>query len=482
MGITMKKTVKLPKDFFLGAAASAWQTEGWKGKKENQDSYMDLWYKENKKVWHNGYGPAIATNYYERYQEDIGYMKTIGLQCYRTSISWSRFLIDYETVIVDEDYAAYYDKMLDELIAQGIEPMVCLEHYEVPASLQEKYDAWSSKHVVDLYIKYVEEVLKRYSHKVKYWFAFNEPIVVQTRIHLDAVRYPFVQDSKAWMQWNYNKALATSRAMKLYREGGYRILGGKFGTIINVEMAYPRGSSSFDREAADKYDMFYNRIFLDPAIKGVFEPELFKICEEYGILMEYTPEEMKIIKENPVDWIGINLYHPNRVKGRSTAVAKEAPFHPNFFYEDFNMPGIKMNPYRGWEIYPEMMYDFSLRMKREYGDIDWFIAESGMGVEKEEQYKDEKGVVQDDYRIEFIQQHLYWLLKGMAEGSRCKGYMLWAFTDNVSPMNAFKNRYGLMGIDLENNRDRYFKKSALFYRDMIASGEFMVEDDTEEFR
>ena len=149
----MKKTVKLPDDFFLGAAASAWQTEGWFGKKEHQDSYIDLWYKENKNVWHNGYGPAIATDYYHRYQEDIGYMKDIGMNCYRTSLNWSRFLTDYENVVVDEDYAAYYDKMLDEMIAQGIEPMVCLEHYEIPRELFEKYDGFASKHVVELFVK-----------------------------------------------------------------------------------------------------------------------------------------------------------------------------------------------------------------------------------------------------------------------------------------------------------------------------------------
>lgn len=257
----MKKTVKLPENFFLGAAASAWQTEGWSEKKESQDSYIDLWYKENKNVWHNGYGPAVATDYYHRYKEDIAYMKEIGMNCYRTSLNWSRFLTDYENIVVDEEYANYYDKMLDELIAQGIEPMVCLEHYEIPAELFKKYDGFASKRVVELFVKYAQEAFKRYSHKVKYWFAFNEPVVVQTRIHLDALRYPFYQDSKAWMQWNYNKALATNMIMKVYKEGGYRIAGGKFGTIINVETAYPRGNSPRDLEAADKYDLFYNRIF-----------------------------------------------------------------------------------------------------------------------------------------------------------------------------------------------------------------------------
>ena len=445
----MKKKVLLPDDFFLGAAASAWQTEGWSGKKDYQDSYIDLWYKENKNVWHNGYGPAIATDYYHRYKEDIGYMKEIGMNCYRTSLNWTRFLTDYENVIVDEDYATYYDQMLDEMIAQGIEPMICLEHYEIPGELFKKYDGFASKHVVELFVEYGKKAFERFGHKVKYWFAFNEPVVVQTRIHLDALRYPFYQDSKAWMQWNYNKALATNMLMKAYKEGGYQ---GKFGTIINVETVYPRGDNPRDLDAADKYDLFYNRVFLDPAIKGHYEEGFFDLLKKHDILMDYTQEELDIIQNNTLDWVGINLYHPNRVKGRTTAVHPDAPFHPDFYYEDFNMPGKKMNPHRGWEIYPKIMYDMAMRMKNEYGNFEWFVAESGMGVENEKQYKDDSGMIQDDYRIEFIKMHLDWLIRGIQEGSNCKGYMLWAFTD---------------------------KKSSYFYKDLIQTRTFEIDDEEE---
>ncbi|MFL6558171.1 MAG: family 1 glycosylhydrolase, partial [Bacillus sp. (in: firmicutes)] len=115
--------MKIPDHFFLGAAASAWQTEGWTGKKETQDSYLDLWYKNNKHVWHNGYGPAIATDFYNRYQEDISLMRKIGLTHYRTSINWSRFLTDYENIIVDEEYASYMDNVINAQLENGVELM-----------------------------------------------------------------------------------------------------------------------------------------------------------------------------------------------------------------------------------------------------------------------------------------------------------------------------------------------------------------------
>ena len=195
--------------------------------------------------------------------------------------------------------------------------------------------------------------------------------------------------------------------------------------------------------------------------------------------MDYAPEDLEPIKNNTVDWVGINLYHPNRVKGRMTAVREGAPFHPSFYYEEFDMPGKRMNPFRGWEIYPRIIYDFAMRMRDEYGNKEWFVAENGMGVQNEGKYRDSSGMIQDDYRIDFFKQHLYWAVKGVRDGSNLKGYMNWAFTDNVSPMNAFKNRYGLVEIDLEHNRDRHLKKSAYFFQRLIADRWFSYEMDTE---
>ena len=324
----MTELVTLPGGFFLGAAASAWQTEGWKGKKDGQDSYIDAWYKEHRDAWHEGYGPAVATDFISRYPEDFSYMKEIGLHCYRTSLNWSRFLTDYEQAVVDEEYAAYYSQMIDECIKNGVEPMICLEHYEVPQVLMERYGGWNSRHVVDLFVKYASRAFERFGDRVRYWFAFNEPVVVQTRVYLDGLRWPFHQDSKVWMRWNYHKALATAAVMDAYKKSGFKRPDCKFGTIINVEMVYPRTDSPEDMEAADKYDLFYNRIFLDPAIKGAYNEGFFDLLDRHKILMERTKKDLDIIKANTVDWTGINLYHPNRVRGRMTAIREGAPFHP----------------------------------------------------------------------------------------------------------------------------------------------------------
>ncbi|MDR7938582.1 glycoside hydrolase family 1 protein [Enterobacter soli] len=457
------KQIAIPKDFILGAAASAWQTEGWSGKKAGQDSWLDLWYKNDRHVWHNGYGPAVATDFINRYREDVALMKQAGLTHYRTSINWSRFLTDYENATVDEEYAAYYDALFDEMHRQGIEPMICLEHYELPGVLLETYGGWGSKHVVELFVRYAEKVFERYHTKVTRWFSFNEPIVVQTRVYLDALRWPYEQNTSTWMQWNHHKVLATAKVVKLFREKGYR---GSVGCILNPEVTYPRSRAPHDIRAAEMYDLFYNRVFLDPLVHGHYPQALFTLLEQHQVSWDYTPEELALIADNTVDELGINLYYPHRVKAPSRAWHPETPFHPAYYYEPFELPGRRMNKSRGWEIYPRIIYDMAMRIKNDYRNIRWFVAESGMGVENEAQFRNRDGIIEDNYRIDFISEHLYYALLAREEGANCHGYMLWAFTDNVSPMNAFKNRYGLIEIDLEDNRARRAKKSATWFRQL----------------
>ena len=134
----MKKTVKLPENFFLGAAASAWQTEGWSEKKESQDSYIDLWYKENKNVWHNGYGPAVATDYYHRYKEDIALFAEMGFKAFRTSIAWTRIFPRGDEETPNEEGLQFYDDLFDECHKYGIEPIITLSHFEMPWTLDKR--------------------------------------------------------------------------------------------------------------------------------------------------------------------------------------------------------------------------------------------------------------------------------------------------------------------------------------------------------
>lgn len=178
----------------------------------------------------------------------------------------------------------------------------------------------------------------------------------------------------------------------------------------------------------------------------------------------YNKEDIDILKNNTVDFLGINYYHPVRVCAKADLPNPNAPFMPTYYYDSYIMPGRKMNPYRGWEIYPKGIYDIAIRIRDEYGNIEWMVTENGMGVENESRFR-RQGQIEDDYRIEFMKEHLSWLAKGIDEGSRCIGYHVWTFIDCWSWLNAYKNRYGLVELDIHTQK-RTIKKSGNWFYDL----------------
>lgn len=195
---------------------------------------------------------------------------------------------------------------------------------------------------------------------------------------------------------------------------------------------------------------------------GKFDPLLIKTLKEYNLLPKYTDEEINIIKETKLDFLGINYYFPCRVKSISSE-------KPRWALDTMilKIPSdANINPHRGWEIYPEALYEIGMEIKEKYNNLPWYIAENGMGVENEYLFKNEDGVIQDDYRIAFIEKHLEQIQKAITNGSNCFGYHLWAAIDCWSFRNAYKNRYGLIEVNLKD-QTRKFKKSAYWYKDLI---------------
>ena len=137
---------------------------------------------------------------------------------------------------------------------------------------------------------------------------------------------------------------------------------------------------------------------------------------------------------------------------------------PDMYFDRYDMPNKRMNPYRGWEIYPRGIYDIAMNIKENYNNIEWMITENGMGVEGEERFIVD-GVIEDDYRIDFYKDHLIWLNKAIGENANCIGYHVWTFIDNWSWLNAYKNRYGLVSLNLEDGK-RTIKKSGRWFKEL----------------
>lgn len=458
-----------PNNFWWGAATSGPQSEG-RFNKVNRNIF-DYWFDNEPEKFHNGVGPNIASNFYNSYKEDIAMMKNIGLNSFRTSIQWTRLIKNFETCEVDDDGVNFYNSVIDECIKNDIIPVMNLNHFDLPIELYEKYNGWESKHVTDLFAKYAKKAFELFSDRVKYWATFNEPIVIIEGQYLYKHHYPQIVDGKKAVQAAYNLNLAAAKAIREFRRLGCHNNGGKISIILNLTPTYPRSNSKEDLRAANIREMFFNRMFLDPAVLGKFPEELVHILKNDGVIWDSTQEEDNIINENRVDFLGVNYYQPSRAKAREEEFDESNGWMPDKYFEFYDMPGKKINPHRGWEIYPKAIYDISVNIKENYNNISWYISENGMGVEGEEEFKNSDGVIEDDYRIEFIRNHLTWLHKGIEEGSNCFGYHLWTPIDCWSWNNSYKNRYGFISLNLEN-QVKTIKKSGYWFETVSENNGF----------
>lgn len=451
--------IKFPDNFYFGNATSATQCEGAYNRDGKGLNIWDLWSNIEPNRFFNGVLSYDTSTFYDNYKEDIKLLKEIGHNSFRTSISWSR-LFPNGYGEINKKAVEFYRNVFEELKKNDMEPFVNLYHFDMPASLQE-IGGWENYNVTEYYKEYAKTCFELFGDIVKRWFTFNEPIVHVECGYLNCYHYPCKVDPKAAVQVAYHTALASAKAIREYHKLNQ---GGKIGIVLNLTPAYPRSDNPADVKAARIAELFANKSFLDPSVKGEYDSELIDMIKEHNIMPKYTDEDLNIIKENTVDFLGVNYYQPIRVCARRSMPNPEAPFTPDYYYDNFEMPGRKMNPYRGWEIYPKGIYDIAINIKNNYGNIEWMITENGMGVENEERFK-VNGRIEDDYRIDFYKDHLTWLHKGIEEGSNCIRYHVWTGIDNWSWLNAYKNRYGLVELDLKTQK-RTIKKSGEWFKEL----------------
>ena len=468
----MKKN--FPKNFWWGAATSGPQSEGRFNKQHA--NVFDYWYEIEPQAFHNQVGPDTASNFYNSFREDIALMKEAGLNSVRTSIQWTRLIDDLELGTLNEEGVRFYNAVIDEFIRQDIRPVLCLHHFDLPVELYKKYGGWESKHVVELFVTFAEQCFRLFGDRVTDWFTFNEPMVVVDGQYLYQFHYPKVVDGKKAVQVAYNIQLASARAIQAFRRRNQHPEG-RIGIILNLTPSYPATTEEADVAAAELADLWMNRLFMDPSTKGEFPERLVNLLESEGVLWASTAEELAVIKQHTIDVLGINFYHPHRVQRPSVSADSLAvDWMPSKYFEEYEMPGRRMNVDKGWEIYPKALYDIATDIRDNYGNIAWFVSENGMGVSREERYLNDAGVIEDDYRIQFIQEHLYWLQKAIEEGANCFGYHLWTPIDCWSWGNAYRNRYGLISNNI-HTQVKTLKKSGHWFAGVAAANQVDIPQE-----
>ncbi|MCI1665017.1 MAG: glycoside hydrolase family 1 protein [Atopobiaceae bacterium] len=467
--------LKLPKDFFFGAAMSGPQTEGaWRsgGKLEN---LWDTWSNEAIDDFHDCVGSYAGNDFTKRHDEDFKLLRSMGLDTMRTSIQWSRFLD--ENGDVNPEGEAYYHKLFSDAHDAGLEVFVNLYHFDMPTYLFRR-GGWENREVVEAYANYAAKAFRAFGKEIRCWFTFNEPIVEPEQRYTAGIWYPFIKNYNRARAVQYNISIAHSLAVREYRvakAAGLMMDDSRIGLINCFTPPYTKEDPSpADLEAVRMTDGVSNRWWLDIVTKGELPSDVVETLAERGCELPVRPGDDAILREGVVDWLGFNYYHPERVQAPAHDVDEAGC---PVFADPYVWPDAVMNESRGWEIYPKGIYDFGMKLAADYPDLDWFVSENGIGIEGERAFKNSDGQIQDDYRIDFVRQHLAWVARAIQEGARCRGYHYWAVIDNWSWNNAFKNRYGFVEVDMQDGYARRPKKSASWLKQVASSHVIMTEEE-----
>lgn len=446
------------------------QSEGWLGKRH--ENIMDTWYRICRNDFYKGVGPDVASDFLHHFENDFRLMKEIGLNSFRTSIQWTRLIANLETGELDPNGIAFYQAMIRAAKANEIKLIFNLHHFDLPTDLLDRYAGWESRHVVDLFVKYAKTAFQLFKDEIHEWTTFNEPMVMIDGGYLYGYHYPhYKNEGKRAVQVLYHIVLANALVTQAYHQLDPE---GKIGIIVNVTPAYPRSDRKEDQEAARFFDLFHWRSFLDASIHGHFPDELVEILRKDGVLWKAEAKDESLLSLNRSDFIGINYYHPTRVQATEGQIFEN--WLPDQYYAHYDWPEKRVDPYKDWEIFPKALYDIAKEMTKRYPKTPWFVSETGIGVHDEGRFRNKDGVIEDLYRINFYKEHLFWLHKAIKEGASCFGFHTWAALDCWSWNNAYKNRYGFIEVDL-NDQTRTIKKSGRWYRQVSLENGFEIEED-----
>lgn len=453
------RKLNFPAGFIWGVATASYQIEGAWDEDGKGESIWDIAVHTPGKI-KNGDTGDVACDHYHRFEEDIALMKKLGIKAYRFSITWARIFPSGKGK-TNPKGVAFYDKLINTLLDNEIEPVVTLYHWDLPADLQ-IIGGWESLEVVNAYVDYVSFMFRHFGDRVKKWITFNEPIVFTMGFYSEG--FFGEKNIRGGILAARNVNIAHAKGIKAYRSSLHS--DGKIGITLDLFPVYPMTDSSLDKTAVLIIDGVFNRLFLDPVLKASYPKEILRIFTDLFKLPSVPKEDLSLLKENPIDFLGVNHYRPHRVHAEShqdlTDVESLIVREPIKGHEYSEM---------GWEVFPEGLYDLLIKIDKDYHHPVIYITENGMAC------KDENivaGVVQDEDRLSYLKQYFEAAHRAIDDGVNLKGYFVWSLMDNFEWLHGFSKRFGLIRVDFET-QERTLKKSALWYRDVINENGFDLD-------
>lgn len=462
--------MRFPENFLWGGATAANQCEGAYNEDGKGLSIQDVLPKGFKVITDAPTSDNLklrGIDYYHHYKEDIKMFAEMGFKVYRFSIAWTRIYPTGEEETPNEAGLKFYDQVIDECLKYGIEPLVTISHYETPLALAQKYNGWSDRKLIDLYVKYCQTLFERYKGKVKYWITFNE---INSIIHQPFMSGAILTPKEQLTQQDLYQAIhhelvASARAVKLAHE---MMPDAMIGCMILAVTIYPLTSNPDDIIEVMKLERD-TYLFADVQVRGEYPTYAKRIFEEKNIHLNITDQDKEDLK-NVVDFVSFSYYSSNCASADPT---KGEPTGSNM------TTNLKRNPYSkvsewGWQIDPQGLR-YTLNRFYDRYQKPLFIVENGLGANDELIMKDDGTyTVNDDYRIQYMNDHLMQVSEAIKDGVEVMGYTAWGCIDLVSCSTAeMKKRYGFIYVDLDNDgngtMNRYKKKSFNWYKEVIAT-------------
>jgi beta-galactosidase len=446
------ENIQFPKGFLFGTATASYQVEGaWceDGKGENiWDRHV---HDANGKVSNNETGD-VAIDQYHRFKEDFDILKDIKTNSHRFSISWARIL-PAGIGKINQKGIDHYNEVIDALIERGIEPIVTLYHWDLPAALQEM-GGWANRECIKWFENYARICFESFGDRVKIWVTLNEPANFTLKGYSNGRFPPCIRDFKMAIKAAHNALVAHGAVVKLYKKMNQ---GGKIGIALDLVPKFPISDDPKDVEAAQIANDTTQFFFYESIVFGRHPELLVKRCKELNIYPEIDPKDFEIITEK-CDFLGINYYY--------TQAAKYDEGNGRFNFKIVRR-GLELTM-GDWELDPE---GFAWLLKKVWTDIKGempiIITENGY-CPTEHKTKEEE--INDDNRIDYLKLHLSVLSKAAKEGVDIRGYMLWSAFDNFEWNEGYGPRFGIIHIDYDT-LERTPKKSAYWYKSLIESQE-----------
>ena len=462
--------IKFPENFLWGGATAANQFEGAYNEDGKGLSIQDVMPRgikgapteepteDNMKL--------VGIDFYHRYKEDIKLFAEMGFKTFRLSIAWSRIFPNGDDKEPNEKGLEFYDKVFDELAKYGIEPLVTLSHYETPLALAKNYDGWVDRRVIGFFENYVRTVFTRYKDKVKYWLTFNE---INSALHFPlmsaGIWTPKEKLSKQDLyQAMHHELVASALAVKIGHEINPEF---KIGCMILGVPNYPLTPMPSDVLKAMEQDRG-NLFFADIHARGEYPKYMNRYFKENNIEIKFEEGDKEILK-NTVDFISFSYY----MSSCATADPEKNKAGKGNLISGVPNPYLKASDW-GWQIDPEgLRYILNFFYDRYQKPL--FIVENGLGA-IDELITDENGnkTVNDDYRINYLNDHLVQVAEAIEDGVELMGYTTWGCIDLVSASTAeLRKRYGFIYVDRNDDGtgtlERYKKKSFDWYKEVIAT-------------